>query len=141
MSLEGLLLLALFILLPLIERMLRAARRPDGDTPDQGADVPRPASRPSIPPPTPQRQPPTDAPVPPPADIPPVPASPAPRRSPRPPPAAAGTPRALPRGSRVEELRAPLALRRGVVLTTILGPCRSVSPYEWEGASGAAGRG
>jgi hypothetical protein len=141
MSLEGLLLLALFILLPLIERMLRAARRADGDAPDRGAHVPRPASRPSIPPPAPQRQAPTDAPVLPPADIPPVPASPAPRRSPRPPLAAAGTRRAVRRGSRVEELRTPLALRRAVVLTTILGPCRAVAPYEWADPSGAAGRG
>jgi hypothetical protein len=59
----------------------------------------------------------------------------------RPPLAAAGTPRAVRRGTRVEELRTPLALRRAVVLTTILGPCRAVAPYEWEGASGAAGQG
>jgi hypothetical protein len=141
MSIEALLLLAAFILLPIIERMLRAARRPDGDTPDQGTDVPRPASRPSIPPPTPQRQPPTDARVSPPADVPQVPARPAPRRSPRPPRAAAGAPRAVRSGSRVEELHTPRALRRAVVLTTILGPCRAVAPYAWEGASGAAGQG
>jgi hypothetical protein len=141
MSLEGLLLLAFLILLPLIERLLQAARRPDGDAPNRGAPVPRPASRPSIPPSTPQRQAPTDAPVRPPADISPVPAIPAPRRSPRPPLAAAGTPRAVRRGSRVDELRTPLALRRAVVLTTILGPCRAVVPHEWENASGAAGQG
>lgn len=141
MSIEALLLLAVFILLPIIERILRAARGPDGDTPDQRADVPRPASRPSIPPPTPQRQPPMDARVPPPADVPQVPARPAPRRSPRHSLAAAGAPRAVRSGSRVEELRTPLALRRAVVLTTILGPCRSVAPYEWERAPGAAGRG
>ena len=141
MSIEGLLFLAFFLLLPLIERLLRAARRPDGDAPDREAQVPRPASQPSMPPPTPQRQAPTDAPVLPPADIPPVPDSPAPRRSPRPPLAAAGTPRTGRSGSLAEELRTPLALRRAVVLTTILGPCRAVAPCEWADPSGAAGRG
>src|SRR5687768_2020997 len=120
MSLEGLLLLTFFILLPLIERMLRAVRRPDGDAPDQETHVPRPAPRSSIPPL--QRQPPTDAQVPP-ADVPSVPALAMPRRSPHPPLAVAGAPRARRRSSRGEELRTPLAMRRAVVLATILGPC------------------
>ena len=117
MSLEGLLLLALFILLPLIERLLRAARRPEGDAP--------------IPPPAPRRQAPIDAPAALPADSSPEPAGPAPRRPPRPPLAATGPPRAVRRAGSVEELRTPLALRRAVVLATILGPCRAVAPHEW----------
>ena len=141
MSLEGLLLLALFILLPLIEFILRAARRPDEGAPDRGPEVPRPAPRPSRRPPMRERQPSMAARVPGTADVPPVPASPAPRRSPRLQPAAPGAHRAVRVGSMVEDLRTPLALRRAVVLMTILGPCRSVAPHEWKGASGAAGRG
>ena len=131
MSLETLLLLALFILLPLIARLLRAARPPEGGAPDRAADdVPRPGGRPSIRPPTRPRQPPLDARVPRAANATPVPASPTAQRRPHLQLAASGAHRAGRRRTAAGDLRTPLALRRAVVLMTVLGPCRSVAPYD-----------
>ena len=134
MSIEVLILLALFILLPLIERILRSARQPNAGTPDRAAQVPRPASRPSIRPPAPQPRPPMEARVP--RTAPPVFARPAVPRSPSLQLAAPAARRPARKGRLVEDLPNPLTLRRAVVLMTILGPCRSVAPHEWKGAPG-----
>jgi hypothetical protein len=34
------------------------------------------------------------------------------------------------------DLRNPLTLRRAIVLMTVLAPCRAVTPYDLEAASG-----
>lgn len=130
MSVETLVLVALFIILPLIERLLRSRRQPEHDA----ADVPRPRPRPSVPPLPPQPPPPMDARAPRTADVPRVAASPAERRLPNPglPPPGA---RRTGRRRLVEDLRHPLTLRRAVLLMTILGPCRSVAPHDWEAPS------
>jgi hypothetical protein len=141
MSIEALVLLALFLLLPLIERLLRSARQPNGGAPDRPADARRSASRPAMRPSPPQERSPEEARVPRMADVPPVSASPTARRSPRLQLPAPGARRPGRQGLVVEDLRHPLTLRRAVVLMTILGPCRSVAPHEWTGASGSAGRG
>lgn len=142
MSLETVLLLAFFILLPLIERLVRSARQRN-----KGTAV-RPGGRPPSAAPTaiPGPQPPGDGqPRHPPLVVPPLPASArqavsttvaasvrslagdAGRRETSPPtayerghhrPAAAG-------------LRSPLSLRRGIVLMTILEPCRATTPHEF----------
>ena len=141
MSPEALLLLALFILLPLIERMLRSARQPGESTPDSAPEVPGPASRPSIRPSAPQSRSPLDARAPRTADARPISARPA---APRPPGlqlAAPAARRPARRGRVVEDLHDPVALRRAVVLTAVLGPCRGVAPHEWTGAPGSAARG
>jgi hypothetical protein len=139
MSLEALLLLALFILLPLIERLLRAARQSNERTPDRVPAEPRPASRP--PPAAPQPRARMDPRMPRTADAPPASARPA---VPRPPGLQLRAPaarRPAPGSRVVEDLHAPLTLRRAVVLMTILGPCRGVAPHEWKGAPGSAARG
>jgi hypothetical protein len=132
MSPEALFLLALFVLLPLIERLLRSMRQQNAGPPDVAADVPRPASPRATPPPPPasQRRPTLDARASRTAAVPPLPASTAARRSPR----RVAVPddrRAVHRGTIVEDLRKPLTLRRAVLLMTILGPCRSVVPHDW----------
>jgi len=132
---ESLFLLALFILLPLIERILQAARQRKAGTPDGEAERPRPASRPSI-----------RRPAPPPPlkvagvaltpDVPPLSATLAARQSPSlrlaAPPARRNARRRIP----LEDLHHPLTLRRAIILMTILAPCRAETPHEWEAASG-----
>ena len=130
MSLETLLLLAFFILLPLIERMLRAARQPDGGAEDATTEVPRPSSPPEIRVPTPRRQPPVDAAPPPTAEAAPVSVRPAAQRPPRVVLSAPGARRATRRAMVLEDLRRPLSLRRAIVLMTILEPCRSIAPHD-----------
>jgi hypothetical protein len=130
MSLETLLLLAFFILLPLIERLLRAARQPDGGAEGTAGEVPRPSSRPEIRVPMPRRQPPVDAAPPPTAEAAPVSVRAAGQT---PPQVALGTPgarRATRRAMLQADLRAPLSLRRAIVLMTILEPCRSLAPHD-----------
>lgn len=141
MSLETVLLLALFILLPLIERLVSSARQRN-----QGAAVPsdgRPASagQTAIPEP----QPPGVGPPRHPPAVPPIPAN-----ARQPVSAAVVTPvhglapdagrrETSPPTARERErqrsaaagLGSPLALRRAIVLTTILGPCRAMTPHEF----------
>lgn len=134
MSIEALILLALFILLPLIERILRSARQPNAGTPDRAAQVPRPASRPSIRPPAPQPRSLMDARVPRMAEAPPGSARPVVPRPPSRQRAAPAARRPARRGRVVEDLHDPRNLRRAVVLMTILEPCRSVAPHDWGSA-------
>lgn len=135
MSAEALFLLALFILLPLIERILQLARQRNVGTPDGEAEGPRPASRPSrgrpAPPP-----PLMDAGVPRTPDVPPLSATLAARPSPSLHLAAPPARRIARRRIPVGDLHNPLTLRRAIVLMTILGPCRAVTPHDWEAASG-----
>jgi hypothetical protein len=134
MSAEGLFLLALFILFPLIERILQSARQRNTGTPDRPTEVPRP-SRPSMrrPPPPPPL---IDSHVPRTPDVPPLSATLAARPSPRlqlaAPPERHATRRCIPVG----DLHNPITLRRAIVLMTILAPCRALTPHEWEAASG-----
>lgn len=125
MSIEQILLLAFFFLvLPLVQHLLRAARQRAGDEPAQAEGQPPSARRPPMreqqaPPATvhrtmsdamtaPERKPALDAdrPVAPPI-----------RRSAR-------------RGTAVVGLRDPLDLRRAIVLMTVLEPCRAIDPYD-----------
>ena len=119
MSIETLLFLAFFILLPVLERLLRAWRRPA----EAAAEAPpRPSRAAGLPPTT----------------VPPVPASAVVRR---PPPRALAAPdagRPARRRTVARDLRGPRTLRRAVMLAAILGPCRAIAPYEGEGASGSA---
>jgi hypothetical protein len=131
MSLEALLLLAFFILLPLIERMLRA-RRPDGGAEGAATEVPRPSSPPGIRVPTPRRQPPVDAAPPRTAAAAPVSVRPVGRTPPRVALSAPGARRAKRRAMLQADLHAPLSLRRAIVLMTILEPCRSLAPHDRE---------
>ena len=136
MSIEALLLLALFILLPLIERIVKSARQPNARTPERVPRVPQPASRPSTRPAAPQPRSPLEARMPRTADAPPVSARPAALRPPSLQLAAPAARRPARKGRVVGDLHDPLTLRRAVVLMTVLGPCRSVAPHDWGGASG-----
>ena len=127
MSIEQILLLVVFVVLPLVQYLLRTARERDGRKPEQAEG---PQSPPDAPLPVPtgpplapaarhtlsdamavrERTPRRDA-------APPVVLPPAPRRSAR-------------RRAAVVDLRDPNDLRRAIVLTTILGPCRATNPYE-----------
>jgi len=130
MSIEGLLLLAVFLLWPLIERMLRSARE-QRRPPDQAPRAPRPASRPPVRRPTPPPQPSVEAHVPRTAE---APAAAIRVDVPRPPGPQAGAPAArlaARKADLVNDLHRPHTLRRAVVLMTILGPCRSVAPHDW----------
>lgn len=161
MSVESLVFLAIFVLLPLIERLIRGPR--DGadapDAPPPGAPRPAPRHR---------QRPAGQVPVPAPEPLP-APPMPVPRSAPRPVPMPVPAPvasshttkpgsidtevavpkyrrsagpiesRPLPsgptrRGARrrsvMRVLRAPYALRSAVLLTTILGPCRAIEPYD-----------
>lgn len=173
MSVESLVFLAIFVLLPLIERLIRGPR--DGadapDAPPPGAPRPaprrrqRPAGQVPVPGPNPMPAPPMpvprSAPMPAPRPAP----MPAPKPVPMPVPAPVASShttkpgsidtevavpkyrrsagpiesRPLPsgptrRGARrrsvMRVLRAPYALRSAVLLTTILGPCRAIEPYD-----------
>jgi hypothetical protein len=128
MSFETLLFLALFILVPLLERLLQAARQRRVDTPDGSVNRPR------------QTLPPTGNSK---VSSPPVVSagvlstSQLPPLAARPAEAAPGPAGATPRGrsrarqwSPMADLRDPLTLHRAIVLMTILGPCRANTPYE-----------
>jgi hypothetical protein len=135
-SLETLLLLAVFVLLPLIQRLLEAARRRDPRPPG------RPGRRPVRTPPAPTQA------------LPKVPVRPLPdmapdrtsgATTPHGPSSARDTAalvtlvlphhRSARRRTAVVDVRKRLDLRRAIVLTAILGPCRAVNPYAWsEGA-------
>lgn len=133
MSLEILLLLAFFILAPLIERLVRSARQRNEGTAVRPEERPASAARTAMPEP----QPPADGQPRHAAAVPPLPASARQGVS-----AAVATPlRGLARDaahrgtspptvrgqgrSTAAGLRNPLALRRAIVLMTILGPCRA----------------
>jgi hypothetical protein len=135
-STEFFLLVVFLLLLPLIELLIGALRRAGGRTSEPPAEQPAPPHRP----PMRERQPPAE-----------TPARPAPA-APRGPAAArrrlaeakipreeetvaavARIPWAARRGrrrARLVSLQNPAELRRAMVLTTILGPCRAVSPQE-----------
>lgn len=127
MSVESLILLALFVLLPLIERLLLAARRRQ-----QQAAPERPEADVELPPfmlpeerPQPVAMPP---PRPPEASARAKPVAPASRlRAPRPP---VVTARARPVSAGSPYRR---GLRRAVVMAAVLGPCRALSPYDGPG--------
>jgi hypothetical protein len=126
-SLEFLLLLAVVVLLPLIQQLLRAARQRDRRTPERAEGQPAPAERPAMREPQPPR--------------------PAARhtssaamtaREGTPAPDAAGpvapaltAHRSTGRRTAVVSLRNPLDLRRAIVLMTMLGPCRATKPHDW----------
>ena len=136
MSLEFLLLLAVFVLLPLIQQLLRAARRRDPGAPERAER--RPLRTPQAP---------THAL--PKLAIPPLPDM-APDATPDAmtaygPSSARETAalvtlvlprhRSTRRRTAVVDFSKRLDLRRAIVLTAILGPCRAVNPYDWpEGA-------
>lgn len=133
MSTEQILLIVALLVVPLIQSILRAARKEHGDKPTQAESLPSSAHRPPMrelqPPPatedrivshamtTPERKPAQDA------DrqvVPPI------RRSTR-------------RGTAVIGLRDPLDLRRAIVLMTFIGPCRATratSPHDWPDSGG-----
>lgn len=129
MPFETLALLVLFVLLPLVELLVRFVRR----------QMTRPPALPSA-----QRQvPPLSAPasVPSPAPVRPTlhetvtartrtPERGTGERSTRPPTARQRTRRRATVAGLREGLRTPGDLRRAVVLMTILGPCRSISPHD-----------
>jgi hypothetical protein len=133
-SLETLLLLAFFILTPLIQRLLQAARQGDGTrrTPERApqppsgtAPVPRRAppaplipSRPTV---TPEVA----------ADEMTAPAPSSAREAVAPAAAPAVTPRHDMRRSTAAAGLRGRRLRRAIVLKEILGPCRAVNPYDW----------
>lgn len=132
MSLESLLLLAVFVLLPLIQQLLQEARRRDPRTPERG-------ERPPV------RSPQAPARALPKLAIPPLPEM-APdatsdamaahghssaRETAAPVTLALPHHRSTRRRTAVVGLRNRLDLRRAIALTAILGPCRAVSPYEW----------
>jgi len=132
-SFEWLLLLVFFVLLPLVERLLRAARQQQ----DAAAPEPPGAPRPQAPP----------LPLPLPRPVAPPLSMPRPRAGqarPRHPPAVTKPAPArrpvMRRPAMAADLRHAPALRRAIVLMTILGPCRALSPHAWEGASGVTSK-
>lgn len=125
MSVESLILLALFVLLPLIERLVLAARRRR-----ERAMAERPEAEMELPPfmvpeerPLPVVMPP---PLPPAASARPKPVTATPRRrAPQQPSVVAARARAASVGSPYRR-----DLRRAVVMAAVLGPCRALSPYD-----------
>jgi len=114
-SLEWLFLLAFFVLLPLIERLLRTARQQRAARrPEQPPAARPPAPSPVIP--RPQRA-----------------EQPVPRREPA--AVALAPPRRQGRqgAAAVADLRHAVGLRRAIIVRTILGPCRALSPHTSEG--------
>ncbi len=142
MSFEGFLLFAFFILLPLIERLIRSARQRQAGTPAPSTTRPVRTAPPAPRPPVAESSPPMAS-LP---DIPPVPVSarenasiedapvrPIAREPRRKAPIA---PRAPLRG--LDRLFGkPRDLRRAVVLMTILGPCRALENAEPPASHGA----
>ena len=132
MSTETLVFLALLILVPLIEALLRLVRKPKDRTPTEVPQAPRRPSRSaSLPSSAPQPGSSTDTRLPRTEEVAlvshrhVVPASTSPgsvvseaRRSGR-------------RGRAGEDIHDAINLRRAVVLMAILGPCRSVATHDW----------
>ncbi len=123
MSVESLILLALFVLLPLIERLVLAARRRrERDLAE------RPEAELELPPfMVPEEPPPVVMPPPlPPAAAKPKPGPASPRvRAPQRPSVVAARARAASAGSPYRR-----DLRRAVVMAAVLGPCRALGPYD-----------
>ena len=132
MSIEAVLLVVAFVVLPLIQQLRQGARKQE--------DVP------TVPPPPGVRQPHLPAAVPP-AVAPSVPGQPLPQRNPlqarttlaeqgpsgaavAPAPVSEPLQRVPRRQSILEELRTPAGLRSAVVLRTVLEPGRASTPYE-----------
>src|SRR5687767_1702581 len=127
MSIEGLLLLALFVLLPLIERLVEAARQ-RRDTAQKA--VPR--TQPDVPPPLPSATPgqPLSAPDAALAEAPSSPlARPAERARARRRVVEPATRPVTPRDVVIRALRSRDSLRGALVLMTVLGPCRAQTPH------------
>jgi hypothetical protein len=127
MSVETLILLAFFVLLPLLQRLLAQAR-------ERNRPTPQPAHRGPLPTSPPAARVPREPPVP----IPPLPAleaarfgmhQAAPAREATPAPAALIGPQGGLRGVASAMLRTRLDLRRAVTAAAIIGPCRAVDPY------------
>ncbi|HSC26661.1 MAG TPA: hypothetical protein VLD67_05275 [Vicinamibacterales bacterium] len=127
MSVEVLVLVALFLLLPLVERLLRSARQQNKGA----AEMPRPASQPSmsVGTGTPQPRPLVDARVQRTVDVSPMAASPPVRSLTSLQPTAPGSRHAARRAVAVDHLQSLPTLRGAVVLMTILAPCLSVAPH------------
>jgi len=123
MSVESWILLALFVLLPLIERLVLAARRrrerATAERPEAGVERPPlmvPEARPQ----------PVVMPLPPAAPARPKPVTATPRlRAPPRPSVVAARARAASPGSPYRR-----DLRRAMVMAAVLGPCRALSPYD-----------
>jgi hypothetical protein len=109
MSVEFFLLLAVFVLLPLIQRFLQAARERDARTPPERTE--------RLPEPTPAARPPT-----------------IPVLRPRPhvaeAPVMLAPPQRRARRAPAAGLSHRLDLRRAIVLMAILGPCRAHDPHD-----------
>jgi hypothetical protein len=128
MSVETLILLAFFVLVPLLQRLLAHARERNQPTPQPAQRAPSPAPRPEAPVPR--------VPAPP---IPPLPAleadrfdnhrSASARQAVTPATAASNGPRRGRRPVASVILGTRLDLRRAVAAAAILGPCRAVDPY------------
>jgi hypothetical protein len=128
MSVETLILVALLIVLPLIQQVIRATR-------ERSQHFPAPAERRS--PGTVARTPPPELAVPPLPDTKPPVASDAPASA-LPPARQGGGPLTIalkPQRTMEQQaavgLRARRDLRRAIVLVAMLGPCRANSPYDW----------
>ena len=135
MSIEALLVFALFVLVPLVERLLREVQQRNQRAGGQAG-----------PPPAQRRLPPPSAPVPSPVALPSPAALPSPSeaitetmvaRRARPPDTTRPPVRTMtqrvkhaPAAARLA-LRDRFALRRAVVQMTILGPCRAVHSHDW----------
>jgi hypothetical protein len=140
MSIEFVILLALFTLLPIIEQWWRRHRETRERARRRASGRPAPPVPPPLPPPFP-RVPPGHAPLPADSDradeadealeviLP----RPVPSTRPRPLPPAPAAARRAPRSAplRVQLRRDPHAVRRGVALMAVLGPCRAEAPYRW----------
>ncbi|MQA31636.1 MAG: hypothetical protein GEU82_17675 [Luteitalea sp.] len=134
MSFEALVLLALFIVLPLIQQLIQATRQ-------RNQRPPEPAER---------QSPGTLARTPPPPElaVPPLPEAPhaasdaIPAGGRMPAPDAGGpvtvvlTPHRTTGRRTAAGLRTRRDLRRAIVLVTMLGPCRASSPYDWPEQAG-----
>ena len=133
MSVETLVLLALFIVLPLIQRLIQATRQ-------RNQRPPEPVERPSpgTPQPLARTLPPPELAVPPLPDTTPHAASDAISAGVRIPAPDGGGPvivaltphRSMGRPTTVG-LRTRRDLRRAIVIAAVLGPCRASSPYDW----------
>jgi hypothetical protein len=144
-SIDLLILFVIFVLVPLIERMLREAQQrgqpTPGDTSRQPQKAAPPRTRPPVPVPVPAPVP-TSMPEPQPVLS--LPVSTAEKRQvdPRPdrgtgkPVVRTLTPRSMTRAGTVVSLRTRPDLRRAMALTAILGPCRADQPYEWPADAG-----
>lgn len=140
MSIELLVLLVVFILLPLIQQLLRAMQERDQGSSGRPHGRRPPTRRPTMPEP----QPAADVPLPRAPAVPPLPPAtqhtvpavtahkPLPRRETSRPVAPALTARRdARRHTAIGSLRNPFDLRRAIVVMTILGPCRAISPSDW----------